>query len=155
MNNNDVNVRLCGCEDPKATQKEKKQICYVVYKHPIEIEVEVPMCSDCGCIRVEDKFFTKVRKKAHGLYAREMGFITPKELKETRRSLGLTQAQLAKYLDVNTTEICMWEKEINPISGRIDALIRHKTSPKYLEDHREEFSKLQEVKSRTYKYKFI
>lgn len=155
MNHNEVNVRLCGCEDKKAIQKETKKICYVVYKDPIEFEVEVPVCLDCGCIQVEEGFFKEVRKKAHRLYAEKMGFLSPEALKEIRKSLDLTQAQFAKYLDVNTTEICMWEKGINPISQALDALVRHKTSPEYLEEHREEFLRLEGIKSKIYKYKFI
>ena len=50
--------------------------------------------------------------------------MTPLELKNTRKSMGLTQARLAELIGVTDSTVARWEMGVHPISFPIEQLLK-------------------------------
>lgn len=64
---------------------------------------------------------------------RHLGVLTPQELKELRRSLGLSQAQLAQLTRIGVASIKRWESGGQPQSPSLDLFLRLLQYPEVVE----------------------
>lgn len=58
--------------------------------------------------------------------------MTPNEIKQARKEMGMTQAKLATFMGIGTRKIERWEAGHNPISSEGATLLRM-----LLEQHRQ------------------
>ena len=67
----------------------------IVRNIPIEVQVEYNLCNECGLEFRDPKTDNDPLEAAYSEYRKHAGLLMPEEIREFRKSLGLTQRELA------------------------------------------------------------
>lgn len=133
---------LCNCKTQSQTETKKTQIKHVVKSEVFEFSADLTFCRNCKKPIVDKNLSKRIKKEAFQLYAKKHGLLSGDEIQERREKLGLTQFGFGKYLNVPFNNVCFWERLSRLQSKSTDDLIRIKTSPEYVRDHKEEIERL-------------
>jgi putative zinc finger/helix-turn-helix YgiT family protein len=89
--------------------------------YPVTVP-DLPMleCSECHARTLPDASFEQVM----GAFRQEAGLLTPSQIRDRRKQLGLTQEQLAGHLRVAEETVCRWEKGAQIQQRSMDLLLR-------------------------------
>src|SRR5438128_12425919 len=68
-------------------------------------DLETPRCTQCGTIVMIDA----ANRRITDTLRRQIGLLTPEQIRERRQALGLTQEELARRLGVTDTSLAAWE----------------------------------------------
>src|SRR6266545_4999878 len=67
--------------------------------------LRVLKCANCGALVLDDD----ANQQVSDALRREAGLLTPSQIRQNREALGLTQKQLANYLQVGESTLSRWE----------------------------------------------
>ena len=74
--------------------------------YPVEVPgLDVVACAKCGAVVLDDAANQRISDALRAA----VGLLRPEEIREARKSLGLTQKQLAAFLDVSEFTVSRWE----------------------------------------------
>lgn len=82
------------------------------------------MCDSCGSYELLAEDADLMSQKIADQYAARHELLTPAEIKEARRSLGLTQVEFERLLGVSSPTCSRWENGAVQQSKSSDRLIR-------------------------------
>jgi len=82
--------------------------------------LDILECTECSARTLPDKSFEEVMNA----FRQQAGLLTPSQIREKRKQLGLTQEQLAGYLKVAEETVCRWEKGGQIQQRSMDLLLR-------------------------------
>lgn len=81
-------------------------------------------CPKCGEIVLRWDDMVRVDASAFETYRKKHGLLAPEEIRELRKRLRLTQAQLAHLLRLGANTVSRWEAGRNVQTGAMDVLLR-------------------------------
>jgi putative zinc finger/helix-turn-helix YgiT family protein len=82
--------------------------------------LKVLRCGQCGAIVLDDEADEKISDALRA----EARLLRPEEIRRGRESLGLTQKQLAHYLQVGESTLSRWETGVQIQQRSLDRLMR-------------------------------
>jgi putative zinc finger/helix-turn-helix YgiT family protein len=101
---------------PYTTQVEHDGCLYTVTIP----DLEVPRCEKCGTlVRVD-----AANRRVSEALRRQLGLLTPEEIRQNRDTLGLTQEQFADQLGVAEATLSRWETGAQIQQRALDNLLR-------------------------------
>src|SRR5437762_2838940 len=65
----------------------------------------VPQCANCGTVVLDDDALQQI----DAAFRRQVGLLTPEEIRSNRVALGLTQQALADAIRVSVSTLSRWE----------------------------------------------
>lgn len=97
----------CGRE-VETTMTAKKEI-YDVCGEPVEVDVQILLCADCGGEFYSEELDNATLVRAYSEYRRRHKLLLPEEIKKIREQYGLSQRSFAKLLNWGDKTICRYE----------------------------------------------
>jgi putative zinc finger/helix-turn-helix YgiT family protein len=89
--------------------------------YPIRVShLRVSRCEKCGTILLDDD----AGERLDDALRAAAGLLTPAEIREHRKRLGLTQEQLADLLRINVSTLSRWETGAQIQQRTLDAFLR-------------------------------
>jgi hypothetical protein len=89
--------------------------------HTVQIpQLRVPRCGNCG----ELVFSNDACDQIYAAFRAQLHLLTPEQIRTHRRTLGLTEKELADRLKVSEELVVGWEEGRRIQSGAIDCLLR-------------------------------
>jgi len=105
-----VTRQMCSrCEKEAEFEVLSKRETLNVRNEPIEVEVEYLQCGECGDEVLDPTHGDDPFVKAYEEYRKRHGLLMPGEIAKWRKSLGLTQGELAKVIGIGTATISRYE----------------------------------------------
>jgi putative zinc finger/helix-turn-helix YgiT family protein len=83
-------------------------------------KLKVLKCASCGALVLDDEANAQVSDALR----REAGLLMPGEIRQQREALGLTQKQLANYLQVGESTLSRWETGAQIQQRSLDRFLR-------------------------------
>jgi putative zinc finger/helix-turn-helix YgiT family protein len=83
-------------------------------------QLEILECTCCHARSLPDEAFARLAEALR----RQVGLLTPEEIRAGREQLGLTQKQLASHLRVAESTVCRWETGAQIQQRVMDLLLR-------------------------------
>ncbi len=83
-------------------------------------EIEIPVCTACG----ERIFTEKVDDQIRDAFRRQHHFLTPLEMREAIRRIGVPQKEVAENLGIAEETLSRWINEYQIQSRAMDTLLR-------------------------------
>ncbi len=77
-------------------------------------------CRNCGEVNLDEE----ANKQISQAFRRQAGLLTPEEIRQNRKKLGLTQEELAERLSVAEATLSRWEKGWQIQQRSLDKLMR-------------------------------
>jgi len=77
-------------------------------------------CQQCGVITLDDA----ANRAISAAFRKHAGLLTPTEIRKRRSELGLSQPQLARFLDVSVSTLSRWETGGQIQQRAMDKLLR-------------------------------
>src|SRR5262249_51252387 len=77
-------------------------------------------CRNCGAMILD----TEANRQISLAFRRQVGLLTPDEIREKREALGLKQGELAAYLSVAPATLSRWENGVQIQQRCMDKLLR-------------------------------
>lgn len=112
---------ICGSRNG-GTQLQELRFDYGKGNDKAEIVATVPVdrCNDCG----EEVLGHGAEAIRHEAVCRHLGVLTPLEIRELRRSLGLSRDQLATLTAIGSASIARWESGTHIQNAAMDRYLR-------------------------------
>ena len=82
--------------------------------------LSVLQCQRCGTIVLDDQ----ANKLISAAFRQHAGLLPPNQIRQHRERLGLTQKQLAAFLDVSVSTLSRWETDAQIQQRAMDKLLR-------------------------------
>ncbi len=90
-------------------------------KYPIHIAaLSLPRCTECGQIAVDDVANEVIESE----FRKQARLLSPEEIREGRKSLGMTQEMLAEYLGIAAATLSRWETGVQCQQRFHDGVLR-------------------------------
>ena len=86
--------------------------------------IERYVCDECGNDFMSASEASRLSMALAREYARRSGLLTPSEVREIRKSLGLTQGEFERMVGVSTPTVCRWERGSSLQPRSTDLLLR-------------------------------
>ena len=86
--------------------------------------VEHYVCDSCGEYQLDAAAADELSKQLIEGYARQCGLLTPNQIREARKRLGMTQTEFEAALGVSTPTASRWETGVMPPSKPVCKLIQ-------------------------------
>lgn len=67
-------------------------------------------CESCGSVEYDADAMEKMTAEVNELYRKRKGLLSPSEVKQVRKMLGLTQEEFQALLGVGKTTVSRWER---------------------------------------------
>jgi putative zinc finger/helix-turn-helix YgiT family protein len=83
-------------------------------------EFHAPRCKNCGAIVLDDQANDQIT----GALRRQVGLLTPEQIRKNRESLGLRQRDFATLLGVGESTVSRWETGVQIQQRSLDKLMR-------------------------------
>ncbi|MDQ2742001.1 MAG: DUF4065 domain-containing protein [Chloroflexota bacterium] len=118
----------------------RRREAYPVRGVPIEVDVDVPSCTQCGAEIVDPELEDAALRRAYDLYRRMHDIIRPEEIRKLREKYRLSQRAFARLLDWGVITIHRYETGALPDSVHSDLLVALQdefTMADFLERHQD------------------
>lgn len=86
--------------------------------------IERYICDECGEYSITPEMADRLTERLTREYARRHGLLTPGEVRDARKALGLRQSEFEKMLGVTAPSASRWETGATHQSKPVDLLIR-------------------------------
>jgi len=105
----------------RGTQPYSTDVQYDGRTHTVEVpEFHVPRCKNCGAIVLDDQANDQITDALR----RQVGLLTPAQIRNNRDSLGLKQRDFATLLGVGESTVSRWETGSQIQQKSLDKLMR-------------------------------
>lgn len=121
------------CEDYRNTEIKKLEKIYTVRNRKISITVSMEICMSCGQSITSDEKDQEILNVVHAGYRREIGLLSPDEIKEIRKKYRLSQKSFSILLGMSEATLNRYEQ--GAIQEQVhDNAIRACENPVYVLD---------------------
>lgn len=120
--------RICFECGKAKVQAKKTQVKGEVRGEALAVDCEAMVCLNCGAIDLTEKQSDAYNVAVTDAYKSKHGLLTSVELKASRKRVGMSQSEFAKYLRVGPASVKRWELGLIQDEA-MDELIRLKTDP--------------------------
>lgn len=104
-----VSALCSNCEKVTILESVTKKQVIVVRKEPIEVDIQMRRCAGCGDEVFDPEGAPDPLNLAYREYRQRHGMLQPEEIRNWRRSLRLTQAELANLVGLGGATVQRYE----------------------------------------------